>query len=56
MPRITCSDLGLGACKHVLEFETDEELLAEARAHAREEHGEEVDDERLRAAIRSDDN
>ena len=40
----------------MLEYETDEELLAEARTHAREEHGEEVDDDRLRAAIRSDDN
>jgi len=37
---IDCSDfLPFGiACKHVLEADTDEELLERARAHTREEH------------------
>jgi predicted small metal-binding protein len=51
---IDCSDflpLGL-ACKHVLEAETDEELLEGARTHTLEEHpGVELDEARLRDAV-----
>jgi predicted small metal-binding protein len=54
MARITCSDLGF-ACGHLLQHESDEELITLAREHAREEHGEEVEEERARAAIRSED-
>jgi predicted small metal-binding protein len=53
--RIDCSDFlpGAVACKHVLEGETDEELLEQARAHAAEEHPDhEVDEERLREKVR----
>jgi predicted small metal-binding protein len=53
--RIDCSDFlpGAIACKHVLEGETDEELLQQARTHAREEHPElEFDEERVREAVR----
>jgi predicted small metal-binding protein len=51
---IDCSDfLPLGiACKHVLEAETEEELVEAARAHAREEHPRaEFDEESVRALI-----
>jgi predicted small metal-binding protein len=51
MPRITCSDLGLGACEHVLENEDEVRLLALAREHAREKHGVELSDEELQAAL-----
>jgi predicted small metal-binding protein len=46
-----CSDLGF-ACEHVLEGDDEEQLFTLAREHAQTEHGEELDDERLRAAIR----
>jgi predicted small metal-binding protein len=52
--RITCSDfLPLAtACKHVVEGETDEELIARAREHANEEHPQaEFDEEDVRALI-----
>jgi predicted small metal-binding protein len=52
--RIDCSDfLPLGiACKHVLEAENEEELVEQARAHAREEHPDaEFDEEGVRALI-----
>jgi predicted small metal-binding protein len=51
---IDCSDfLPLGiACKHVLEADTDEELLERARTHARDEHPEtELDESRLREVV-----
>jgi predicted small metal-binding protein len=51
---IDCADFlpGAIACKHVLEAETDEELLEQARSHAREEHAElEFDEEDVRALI-----
>jgi predicted small metal-binding protein len=53
--RIDCSDFlpGAIACKHVVEAETDEELLEQARTHARKEHPElELDEERLREKVR----
>jgi predicted small metal-binding protein len=56
MRRIDCSDFlpGAIACKHVVEAETDEELLELARTHAREEHPDlELDEERVRVAVRS---
>ena len=55
MPRITCTDLGLGTCEHVLEHEDEASLLDLAREHARDEHGEELDDERLRSVLAADD-
>ena len=54
MKRIDCADFlpTAGACKHVLEGETDEELLRKAEEHAREEHPEaEFDEESVRALI-----
>jgi predicted small metal-binding protein len=57
MRRITCSDLGFGACKHVIEAVRDEELLERARAHVREKHGVELDEDvarRLLAATAAD--
>ena len=53
MARITCSDLGF-ACGRLLQHESDEELITLAREHAQEEHGEDVEDERLRAAVQRD--
>jgi predicted small metal-binding protein len=53
--RIDCSDFlpGAVACKHVLEAETDEELLEQARAHVRDEHPDlELDEARVREAVR----
>jgi predicted small metal-binding protein len=52
--RIDCADfLPLAtACKHVIEGETDDELLDRAREHASEEHPEaEFDEEDVRALI-----
>jgi predicted small metal-binding protein len=52
--RITCSDfLPLAiACKHVIEGETDDELLHRLREHASEEHPQaEFDEEDVRALI-----
>ena len=45
MARIT-SDLGLGACEHVLEAEDEIELQRLVREHASEAHQVELDDER----------
>ena len=40
MKRISCSDLALGyACDRIFEAETDDEVLEQALAHARDEHG-----------------
>jgi predicted small metal-binding protein len=51
--RITCIDLALGyACDRVFEAENEEEVLEQALAHARDEHGEaEVDTERWRPLV-----
>ena len=39
--RITCIDLALGyACDRVFEAETDDEVLQQALAHARDDHDE----------------
>jgi predicted small metal-binding protein len=54
MPRITCSDLGLGVCKHVIEAAEEDELYRLAREHVREMHGEDVDDKRLSAVVLRD--
>jgi len=54
MARITCSDLGLGACEHVLEADDEEELYRLTREHARDVHGQELDDDRVAAAVRRD--
>src|SRR5919201_3850604 len=51
MRRITCSDLGFGACKHVIEAVRDEELLERARAHVREKHGVELDEDVARRLL-----
>jgi predicted small metal-binding protein len=53
--RIDCSDFlpGAIACKHVVEAETDEELLERARAHAAEEHPDlEFDEAKVRESVR----
>jgi predicted small metal-binding protein len=51
--RITCIDLALGyACDRVFEAENEEEVLEQALAHARDEHGEaEADTERWRPLV-----
>jgi predicted small metal-binding protein len=51
--RITCSDLALGyACNKIIEAETDEEVLEQALAHARDEHGQDdADSERWRPLL-----
>jgi predicted small metal-binding protein len=54
VPRITCSDLGLGSCEHVIEAVDEDELQALAREHARDVHGAELDDAQLAAATRPD--
>ena len=54
MPKITCSDLGLGVCDHVIEAAEEGELYRLAREHAREVHDEDVDDERLFAVMQRD--
>jgi predicted small metal-binding protein len=41
--RISCSDLALGyACDRVFEAETDDEVLEQALAHARDDHAAEA--------------
>jgi predicted small metal-binding protein len=51
--RITCIDLALGyACNRVFEAETDDEVLEQAIAHARDDHAAEaLDRERLRSLV-----
>ncbi len=51
--RISCSDLALGyACDRIFEAETDDEVLEQAHAHARDDHGErDADRERWRALV-----
>ena len=54
MIRIDCADFlpGAIACKHVIEAETERELIEQARAHAREEHPDaEFDEEDVRALV-----
>jgi predicted small metal-binding protein len=53
--RISCIDLALGyACDKVFEAETDDEVLEQALAHARDDHGEtESDSERWRPLVTS---
>ena len=55
MKRISCSDLALGhACERIFEAETDDEVLEQALAHARDERGEkDSDSERWRALVTS---
>ena len=55
MKRISCIDLALGyACDRIFEAETDEEVLEQALAHAREEHGEsDTESERWRSLVKS---
>jgi predicted small metal-binding protein len=54
--RISCIDLALGyACDRIIEAETDEEVLEQALAHARDEHGEsDADRERWRTLLASE--
>lgn len=56
MRRITCNDLALGfACSRVIQSETDDDLLDQAVAHAREEHGlDRLDREHARTLIVAD--
>jgi predicted small metal-binding protein len=51
--RISCSDVVAGAaCKHVVEAETDRELLEQLRAHMAELHADaRFDEEAVRARI-----
>ena len=54
MRRIDCADFlpFATACKHVIEGETDEELLERAREHTSEQHPDaEFDEEDVRALI-----
>ena len=53
MKRISCSDLALGyACDRILEADTDDEVLEQALAHARDDHGEQdADRERWRPLL-----
>jgi predicted small metal-binding protein len=55
MKRISCIDLALGyACDRILEAETDDEVLEQALAHARDDHGEaDADTERWRPLVSS---
>ena len=55
--RISCSDLALNyACDRVFEAETDDDVLEQALAHARDEHDErESDRERWRPLIAAGD-
>jgi predicted small metal-binding protein len=51
---IDCADFlpGAIACKHVVEAETEDELLEQARTHAREEHPDvEFHEEDVRALL-----
>jgi predicted small metal-binding protein len=54
--RISCIDLALGyACDRIFEAETDDEVLEQALAHAREEHHERnADSERWRSLVTTD--
>jgi predicted small metal-binding protein len=54
--RITCVDLALNyACSRVFEAETDDEVLEQALAHARDDHAEhDADSERWRVLVTSD--
>ncbi len=56
MKRISCIDLALGyACDRIIEADTDEEVLEQALAHARDEHGEShADSERWRTLLASE--
>ena len=53
MRRISCSDLALNyACDRIFEAETDEDVLEQALAHARDDHEQaEADSERWRPLI-----
>ena len=53
MKRISCTDLALGyACDRIFEAETDDEVLAQAVAHARDDHDEpDADQERWRELV-----
>jgi predicted small metal-binding protein len=53
--RISCIDLALGyACDRIFEAETDDEVLEQALAHARDDHGEkDSDSERWRSLVTS---
>jgi predicted small metal-binding protein len=53
--RISCIDLALGyACDRIFEAETDDEVLEQALAHARDDHGEtEIESERWRSLVTS---
>ena len=55
MKRISCIDLALGyACDRMFEAETDDEVLEQALAHARDEHGEaEAESDRWRPLVTS---
>jgi predicted small metal-binding protein len=53
MPRITCTDLGLGTCDHVIEAAEEGELYRLAREHAQNVHDAELDDGRLAEAVKS---
>ena len=55
MKRISCVDLALGyACDRMFEAETDDEVLEQALAHARDEHGEnDSDSERWRSLVKT---
>jgi predicted small metal-binding protein len=57
MRRISCIDLALGyACNRVFEAETDDEVLEQALAHARDDHEEpDSDSERWRPLVTSGD-
>jgi predicted small metal-binding protein len=51
--RISCIDLALGyACDRVFEAETDDEVLEQALAHVRDDHGEaEAESDRWRRLV-----
>jgi predicted small metal-binding protein len=55
--RLSCIDLALGyACDRVFEAETADEVLEQALAHARDDHGEaDVESDRWRALVASAD-
>ena len=55
MKRISCIDLALGhACDRIFEAETDDEVLEQALAHARDDHGDaEAESDRWRPLVKS---
>jgi predicted small metal-binding protein len=55
--RISCIDLALGyACNRILEAETDDEVIEQALAHARDDHAADgLDREHLRTLVRGGD-